>query len=131
MSISFDKALGVHQYSVGIRGQRAELLASNLANANTPGYKAKDSDFGQALKLAATGQSFGIHRTHQQHFSSTSSSSLTTQYRIPTQPDVGDGNTVDVQLERNLFMQNALEYQASLDFLSSKFKNLTKALKGQ
>ena len=131
MGISFDKALGIHQYSVGVRRQRAELLASNLANANTPGYKAKDSNFEQALKLASTSQSMGVTQTHQQHLTSTPFSSFSTQYRTPTQPGVGDGNTVDAQLERNLFIQNALEYQASLDFLSSKFKNLTKALKGQ
>ncbi|GAL06867.1 flagellar basal-body rod protein FlgB [Photobacterium aphoticum] len=53
------------------------------------------------------------------------------KFRVPTQPDTGDGNTVDAQLEQNLFMQNSIEYQASLDFLGSKFKNLSKALKGQ
>jgi flagellar basal-body rod protein FlgB len=53
------------------------------------------------------------------------------KYRIPTQPDTGDGNTVDLDLERNLFMQNQIRHQASLDFLGSKFKNLTKAIKGE
>ncbi|GAL06866.1 flagellar basal-body rod protein FlgB [Photobacterium aphoticum] len=60
MSISFDKALGVHQYTVGVRAKRAETLASNLANANTPGYKAKDIDFQRALNAATSGANIGL-----------------------------------------------------------------------
>ncbi|KLV05892.1 flagellar basal body rod protein FlgB [Photobacterium aquae] len=132
MSISFDKALGVHQYTVGVRGKRAETLASNLANANTPGYKAKDIDFKRALNAATSGATVGLSRTNGRHIAASSSHVMGEQkYRVPTQPDTGDGNTVDAQLEQNLFMQNAIEYQASLDFLGSKFKNLSKALKGE
>lgn len=132
MAISFEKALGVHQYTVGVRVDRAEILASNLANANTPGYKAKDISFERALQNATSGATFGLNRTDGRHI--TASSNLINgqeMYRIPEQPDTGDGNSVDAQVERNLFMQNALEYQASLDFLGSKFKNMTKALKGE
>lgn len=132
MAISFDKALGVHQYTVGVRSERAEILASNLANSNTPGYKAQDINFGRVLEAATSGASFGLTQTNGRHI--TASSTLINgqkMYRNPEQPDTGDGNTVDAQVERNLFMQNALEYQASLDFLGSKFKNLTKALKGE
>lgn len=131
MAISFDKALGVHQYSVGVRVERAEILASNLANASTPGYKARDISFERALQNATSGANIGLNRTDGRHI--TASSNLINGqelYRIPYQPDTGDGNTVDSQVERNLFMQNALEYQAALDFLGSKFKNMTKALKG-
>lgn len=131
MAISFDKALGVHQHTVGVRSQRAETLASNLANANTPGYKARDVDFDRALKAATSGASFGLSRTNERHIPASSQVEGQKMYRVPNQPDTGDGNTVDAQVERNLFMQNALEYQASLDFLGSKFKNMTKALKGQ
>jgi flagellar basal-body rod protein FlgB len=130
MSISFDKALGVHQYSVGVRGKRAETLASNIANANTPGYKAKDMDFDRALKAATSGASIGLSRTNGRHISASANVMGEQMYRVPTQPDTGDGNTVDAQLEQNLFMQNSLEYQASLDFLGAKFKNLSKALRG-
>ncbi len=132
MAISFDKALGVHQYTVGVRSERAELLANNLANANTPGYKAQDINFGRVLEAATSGASFGLAKTDGRHI--TASSPVVNgqiMYRNPEQPDTGDGNTVDSQVERNLFMQNALEYQASLDFLGSKFKNMTKALKGE
>ncbi|WP_087021581.1 flagellar basal body rod protein FlgB [Thaumasiovibrio subtropicus] len=132
MAISFDKALGVHQHTLGIRAKRAETLASNLANANTPGFKAKDIDFQRALTAATSGSQMGMSRTHERHIvASSRSSSGEQKFRVPHQPDTGDGNTVDAQLERNLFMQNALEYQASLDFLGSKFKNMTKAIKGQ
>ncbi|MBC7001996.1 flagellar basal body rod protein FlgB [Photobacterium sp. BZF1] len=130
MSISFDKALGVHQHTVGVRGKRAETLASNLANANTPGYKAKDIDFQRALNAATSGAKVGLSRTDGRHISASTQVSGEQKYRVPTQPDTGDGNTVDAQLEQNLFMQNSLEYQASLDFLGSKFKNLSKALRG-
>ncbi|NGN98567.1 flagellar basal body rod protein FlgB [Grimontia sp. S25] len=131
MAISFDKALGVHQHTVGVRAQRAETLSSNLANANTPGYKAQDVDFERALQAATSGAKFGLSRTNERHIPATSQVNGQKMYRIPNQPDTGDGNTVDAQVERNLFMQNALEYQASLDFLGSKFKNMSKALKGQ
>ncbi|KXI24127.1 flagellar basal body rod protein FlgB [Photobacterium sanguinicancri] len=131
MSISFDKALGIHQHTVGIRAQRAETLASNLANANTPGYKAKDMDFDRALKAAKSGASIGLSRTSERHISASTKLMGEQMYRVPTQPDTGDGNTVDSQLEKSLFMQNSLEYQASLDFLGSKFQNMSKALKGE
>lgn len=130
MSISFDKALGIHQYSVGVRGKRAETLASNIANANTPGYKAKDMDFDRALKAATSGANIGLSQTNGRHISASANVMGEQMYRVPTQPDTGDGNTVDAQLEQNLFMQNSLEYQASLDFLGAKFKNLSKALRG-
>nr|WP_086941133.1 flagellar basal body rod protein FlgB [Thaumasiovibrio occultus] len=132
MAISFDKALGIHQHTVGVRAQRAETLASNLANVNTPGYKARDIDFQRALSAATAGHSTSLNRTNERHIVATTRASTGEQkFRVPTQPDTGDGNTVDAQVERNLFMQNALEYQASLDFLGAKFQNLTKAIKGQ
>ncbi|WP_434356363.1 flagellar basal body rod protein FlgB [Parasalinivibrio latis] len=131
MAISFDKALGVHQYTVGVREKRAEVLSSNIANANTPGYKAQDLDFKRALSAATSGANIGLSRTNSRHIAASTTVSGEKMYRVPDQPDTGDGNTVDMQVEQNLFMQNALEYQASLDFLGSKFKNMTKALKGE
>ncbi|ODP99734.1 flagellar basal body rod protein FlgB [Salinivibrio sp. SS2] len=131
MAITFDNALGVHQHTVGVRATRAETLSSNIANANTPGYKAQDIDFKRALQAATSGASIGLSRTSERHIAATTHVAGEKKYRVPTQPDTGDGNTVDAQLEKNLFMQNALEYQASLDFLGSKFKNMKKALKGE
>ncbi|WP_117236484.1 flagellar basal body rod protein FlgB [Vibrio maerlii] len=131
MAISFDKALGIHQHTVGVRERNAEVISSNIAQANTPGYKSKGMDFKRALQAATSEASIGVSRTNDRHISASTTVTGETLYRIPTQPDTGDGNTVDVDLERNLFMQNQIRHQASLDFLGSKFKNLTKAIKGE
>ena len=131
MAINFDNALGIHQYSVGVRERRAEVLASNIANADTPGFKARDLSFKDALASATQGSSFNLSKTSERHISGGRSMALDLQYRIPNQPDTGDGNTVDVQTERTNFMQNSMEYQASLSFLSSKIQTMRKAIKGQ
>lgn len=134
MAISFDNAFGVHPHAMLIRSQRAELLASNIANADTPGYKAKDIDFASALKAAKSHQQGGNNMvtTDTKHISGGSryvgNSEL---FRTPNQTDTGDGNSVDIQVERNLYTQNSLEYQASLQFMSSKISGLKKAISGQ
>ncbi|RTZ16209.1 flagellar basal body rod protein FlgB [Vibrio aquaticus] len=130
MAISFDKALGIHQHTVGVRERNAEVISTNIAQANTPGYKSKGMDFEKALQAATSGASIGLSRTDGRHIAASTQVTGDVMYRLPTQPDTGDGNTVDVDLERNLFMQNQIRHQASLDFLGSKFKNLTKAIKG-
>ncbi|CAH0525146.1 flagellar basal body rod protein FlgB [Vibrio hippocampi] len=131
MAISFNNALGIHQHTVGVREKNAGVISTNIAQSNTPGFKAKGMDFDRALKMATSGTSFGLSRTDGRHISATSAAPGETLYRLPTQPDTGDGNTVDVDLERNLFMQNQLRHQASIDFLGGKFKNMTKAIKGE
>lgn len=130
MAISFDKALGVAQHTVGIRSQRAELIASNIINADTPHYKSRDLDFSSAMRSAKSNLSSSMARTHDKHFNLNSSVSAGIGFRNPDQPDTGDGNTVDVQVERNLYMQNAIEYQQSLQFLGGRFKGLKLAIKG-
>ena len=115
MAISFDKAFGVHQYTLSVRAKRAEVLSSNIANADTPGFKARDINFSQALQDAQGQQGFGLSTTSEKHFALQMDSPGTTQYRNPLQPDTGDGNTVDVQQERSEFLRNSLEYQASLN----------------
>ena len=134
MAISFDKAFGIHQYTIGARSARAEVLAANIANADTPGYKARDLDFSAALEQAQsrTQSGFALATSDARHIQGGSSSSLAgnVKYRVPNQPDTGDGNTVDVQQERSSFMENGLEYQASLEFLNSRISGLLKAIKG-
>ena len=134
MAISFDKAFGIHQYTIGARAARAEVLSANIANADTPGYKAKDLDFSAALQQAQSGieSGFSLATSNERHISSTVSSGLTSsiKYRNPDQPDTGDGNSVDVQQERSAFLENGLEYQASLEFLNSRISGLLKAIKG-
>ncbi len=131
MAISFNNALGIHQHTVGVRERNAEVISSNIAQANTPGYKAKGLDFQKALGAATSGASISLATTDGRHIPASMAVAGETLYRVPTQPDTGDGNTVDLDLERNLFMQNQIRHQASLDFLGGKFKNLTKAIKGE
>ncbi len=98
MAISFDKALGIHQYTLGIRAQRAEVLASNIANADTPHYKARDVDFSSALQAAkGRQQGMSMAATSEKHFDLKALTAQHVQYRVPDQPDTGDGNTVDMQ----------------------------------
>lgn len=133
MAINLDNYFGIHEQALKLRSQRAEVLANNLANADTPGFKARDLDFQSVLQQAA-GQSKGMmRRTDEQHFSTELSGdgSARMMYRNSTQPDTGDGNTVDTDGEKMRYAQNAFEYNMSLDFLTSKIKGMTKALKGE
>jgi flagellar basal-body rod protein FlgB len=130
MAISFEKALGIHPQALAIRAQRAEVIASNIANADTPGYKARGMDFQKALAQASHKQQSGMTRTNDKHFDIRTEMNNGIGYRTPNQPDTGDGNTVDVQVERNLYLQNSLEYQASLQFLTGRIQGLKKAITG-
>jgi len=130
MAISFEKAFGIHPQSLQVRAQRAEVIASNIANADTPGYKAKGMDFKAALAQASSKQQTGMTRTNEKHFDVRMELNNGVDFRVPDQPDTGDGNTVDVQVERNLYLENSMEYQASLQFLDSKIKGLKKAITG-
>ena len=139
MAINLDKLVGFHESALTIRTERMEVISGNLANANTPGYKARDIDFNKAMESAmreasggtANHASSGMVRTNDRHLSGNSTSvaaNFDMQYRIPTQPHTGDGNTVEVQAERNRFLDNGLRYQASLEFLNGKIKGMKKAL---
>jgi len=135
MSVS-DPLFGVHPAAMQLQRRRMELIASNIANADTPGFKAKDLDFrqvlastsaetsGSAVSLALTpssGNSLGTDRT---------AVDAASVYRVPLQPSV-DGNTVDTQIEQAQFADAALRYQASLNFLDGRIKSLITALTGQ
>lgn len=131
MPISFDSALGNHDKTLLVRSRRAELLASNIANADTPGYKARDIDFKSALANVQAMGNEGLRLTHRNHIPLTSQiSGMDVMYRVPNQSSL-DGNTVDSQMEKSAFAENALRYQASLTFLDKKFKGLIAALKGE
>jgi flagellar basal-body rod protein FlgB len=131
MAISFEKAFGMHPASLQIRAQNAEVIAGNIANADTPGYKAKGMDFKSALAQAASRQQTGMSRTHEKHFDVRTEMNNGVDYRVPNQPDTGDGNTVDAQVERNLYLENSMHYQASIQFMNGKIKGLKKAITGQ
>lgn len=130
MAISFDNALGIHEQALLMREQRSSLLAANIANSDTPGYKARDLDFRALLQGAVHGGSASLETTDTRHIGVGSEAAPQALYRVPSQPSV-DGNTVDAQLENAAFARNALEHQASFQFLNGKFTGLMKALKGE
>ncbi|WP_457666095.1 flagellar basal body rod protein FlgB [Thiolapillus sp.] len=131
MPISFDSALGIHTKALDVRARRTELLATNIANSDTPDYKARDIDFKAVLSRANDHLSSGLSRSNARHLPlSNDAESLNLLYRVPNHASL-DGNTVDGQLEKAAFADNALRYQASLTFLDQKFKGLIGALKGE
>ena len=137
MTLSIDSYLGVQQDALNVQSKRMEVLAKNLANADTPNYKAQDIDFraalaqagsaGASLPMASTtsGQSIG---TSTQDGNVDLSSAL--KYRTPLAPSL-DGNTVDVQMEQAKFAENTVRYQATLTFLTGSLKDLMTAITGQ
>lgn len=130
MPISFNAALGSHEQALLLRGERMKVLASNIANAETPGYKAKDINFAEALKQA-TGDGMRMQATRAGHMQAQGTTSMGAEmkYRVPVQPSL-DGNTVDIQRERANFSENAVAYQTTLKILNGKFKGMISALKG-
>jgi flagellar basal-body rod protein FlgB len=131
MAISLDKLMSFNHKALQIRTERMEVISGNLANANTPGYKAKDIDFKQAMQSAQRSTGHNLVRTHESHIKGGSQGFGDLQFRTPNQPDTGDGNTVDVQAERNNFLDNGLRYQATMEFLNGKIKGMKKALSSQ
>ena len=134
MAISFDNALGIHEQAMSVRSRRSEVLASNLVNADTPNYKARDIDFRGALQgqLAMQQGAASMKATHAGHIGLSGNSLQEPQlmYRVPHQASL-DGNTVEEQEELSRFTKNAMDFQASVQFLNSKFKGLKAAIKGE
>lgn len=113
-----EKLFGMHATALQLRSQRMMLLASNIANAATPNYKARDLDFSKALDLARQGGGVA------------SAMEGAMRYRVPTQSSL-DGNTVEMATEQTAFAENALAYRSSLSFLSGRVNTLTRAIKGE
>lgn len=132
MLLSFDNAFGIHTKAMSLYAQRSSVLASNLANADTPDYKARDIDF-RSMLSQAKGDAGRIQATHAKHFgmgSTENDMSAETLYRTPLQPSL-DGNTVDVQVEQAAFTDNAMRYMASLRFVTGRVQGLLTALRGE
>ncbi len=130
MAISFDSALGIHPQALALREKRSEVLASNLANADTPGYKARDLDFQAVLKKSMPAN-FSMERTQQGHFSPNDRLlGATVMFRNPNQASL-DGNTVESQIEQAKYSENAVQYTASLRFINGRFSGLMSALRGE
>lgn len=133
MPINLDSALGVHAATLTLRSRRAEVLASNLANVDTPNFKARDFDFQTALKQAQEGAGTGVMRvSHPAHIATAGGAAAKPElaYRIPLHSSL-DGNTVDASQEQSAFAENALQYRASLTFLNSRIRGLLTAIRGE
>lgn len=113
-----DSLFGIHGTALSLRSQRLSLLASNIANAATPGYRARDIDFSQALSRASRGMNAG------------DAADSSVAYRVPTEPSI-DGNTVELSTEQTLFAENAVQYRATLAFLEGRISTIRRALKGE
>ena len=134
MALNLDAYLGVHQDALKVYARRTAVLANNLANADTPNFKAQDLDFKSVLNGSASATSSGALTTTQvRHIGSASAlpdHTAPLKYRVPLAPSL-DGNTVDPQLEQAAFADNTVRYQAALTFLNEKFKGLMTAITGQ
>ena len=140
-----DSIFGIHAAALELRSQRMGLIASNIANASTPGYKARDVDFNNALSQAvergaqqqlATESSVSLARTSSRHIAGRAVSTAPPMggpellYRVPYQQSV-DGNTVELDAERVNFADNAVHYQTGLTVLSSQIKTMLAAITQQ
>ena len=144
MRTSLDNYLGIHPQALQLEAKRNELLAANLANVDTPNYKARDIDFKAALS-AASGESNAASSSASSMLSlqTTGTSgaaepaaagggeidSSAVKYRVPMASAL-DGNTVDEQLEQSAFAENSVRYQASLQFINSALRDLMTAITG-
>ena len=132
MNATTDKLFGPHAAALQIFARRNEQLASNIANADTPHYKARDFDFAALLGQQGT-QRVGLEATDGAHMGATGQSPATRNdllYRVPMQPSL-DGNTVEADIEQAAFAENTLRYQASLRFINGKIQTLRAAISGE
>ena len=138
MTGKLDSALGFYENALRFRSQRQQLLAANIANADKPHYKARDMDFGKAMQAAMAGSSLTaanastLTQTNPGHLAAKSSLSGVNAYvtlRVPTQNN-RDGNTVDMDIERNAFTENALHYEMAVTMAQGDGKSLLSVLQG-
>lgn len=131
MALDINSQFDLHTRALGLASQRLELLADNVANADTPNYKARDIDFRAAMQNAGQGADLPMLATRAGHVQANGASANTTTplYRVPEQPTL-DGNTVDSQKENAAIADTSVRYQATLTFLSSRIRGLRDAITG-
>lgn len=130
MGLDVNNWFGIHEHALKLHDQRSSQIANNLANINTPNYKARDIDFRQALEATMAGQSEAMIADAPGHIQGQPSFAAELKYRTPAQASL-DGNTVDKDLETAAFAKSALRYQASLTFLDGKMKSMMRAIRGE
>jgi flagellar basal-body rod protein FlgB len=128
----FENLFGIHQKALLLYGERVAVLAANLANADTPGYKARDIDFRSILSQSENASHLALAVTEPGQISSGGGSSGATplKYRNPYEPSL-DGNTVEMPIEQAAFAENNVRYQASLGFINDEISDLQLAITGQ
>lgn len=135
MVLNLDNVLGIHPQALILRARRTEVLSANIANADTPNYKARDVDFRAVLaesESELTSSANRLERTNSRHLALDPFDPMggAVKFRVPTQPAL-DGNTVDVNVENTKFSENAVHYMASLQFLGRRVQGIISALKGE
>ena len=126
-----DHLFGIHTQALNLWQNRSEVLANNLANADTPRFQARDLDFRKAL-AAASEQAVApvvLQAPSPGQIGNTPATHAALAYRVPTQPSM-DGNTVDEQVEQAAFAANGVHYQASLSFITAQISMLRTAISG-
>lgn len=134
-----DDMLRFQETALNLRAQRQELLASNIANADTPNYKARDVDFNKALQGALAKSAGGaaspndLVKTSSTHLSSSVNKTIGGAPLLYSNTQQGnvDGNTVDMDVQRNQFTDNAMRYEVGITLVSSKLKGMLTAIQGQ
>lgn len=131
MGIEFDKYLGVHSQALLLREKRTTQLATNIANIDTPNYKAKDIDFNRALADAVQHKRGPLDTTVANHVGfGRADLFATAKFRVPENASL-DGNTVDKDIEATVFAKNALDYQTGLSFMNNKLRYMMLAIRGE
>jgi flagellar basal-body rod protein FlgB len=130
-SNTLDNVFGLSSQALEVWQRRSEVIASNLANADTPNYQARDVDFRQVLQQASgdASSSLELSTPTQGQINPTAQSAEQLKYRVPLQPSM-DGNTVDSQVEQSAYASNVVHYQASLSFINSAIQTLRLAING-
>lgn len=132
MAINMDKVFGIHENAMHLQSRRAQLLSQNLANSDTPGYKAKDIDFKSAMKSAADGtMQASLKATQTGHIQPKGVFMGSEQlYRQPMQSSL-DGNTVEPHVEMSEFTENSMRYLMTLRIMSGRLNGMLSALRGE
>jgi flagellar basal-body rod protein FlgB len=130
-SNTLDNVFGLSGQALDVWQRRSEAIASNIANADTPNYQARDVDFRQVLQQASGESSSNLELSTPSpgQIDPTAQSAEQLKYRVPLQPSM-DGNTVDTQIEQASFASNMVHYQASLSFINSTIQTLRLAING-
>jgi flagellar basal-body rod protein FlgB len=125
-------ALNFHGNALGLRAERQKLLASNIANGDTPGYQARDMDFARALREATGASAPGMARSSSAHIAGSAGARAEPNLLYATSSQTNlDNNTVDMDRERASFVDNAVKYEATLRFINGNVRTMLDAIKGQ